>query len=101
MELIKKIKSAEKEAQELIEQGRAGVVKDAEDGRLSRVKAMSEAEQERKKGISGAVESARAEGLAEVKELKKQAEKDCAALRSEAVGKVDKASKKVMDYLKG
>jgi vacuolar-type H+-ATPase subunit H len=101
MELIKKIKSAEKEAEELIEQGRAGAVKDAEEGRLSRVKVMSEAEQERKKGISGAVESARAEGLAEVKELKKQAEKDCAALRSETAGKVDKASKKVMDYLKG
>jgi V/A-type H+-transporting ATPase subunit G/H len=101
MELIKKIKSAEKEAQELIEQARAGAVKDAEEGRLHRVKAMSEAELERKKGISGAVESARAEGLAEVKELKKQAEKDRGALRSEAAGKVDKAAKKVMDYLKG
>ena len=101
MELIKKIKSAEKEAQELIEQAGAGSVKDAEDGRLHRVKAMSEGEQERKKAISGAVESARAEGLGEVKELKKQAEKDRGALRSEATGKVDNAAKKVMDYLKG
>ena len=101
MELIKKIKSAEKEAQEFIEQAGAGAVKDAEEGRLYRVKAMSEAEQERKKAISGAVESARTEGLGEVKELKKQAEKDRAELCSEAVGKVDKAAKKVMDYLKG
>jgi F0F1-type ATP synthase membrane subunit b/b' len=51
--------------------------------------------------ISGTVESARAEGLGEIKELKKQAEKDRGALRSEAAGKVDNAAQKVMDYLKG
>ncbi len=48
MELIKKIKQSEAQAQEVIEQAKAEAAKQAEKGRDNRLAAMTEAEQQRK-----------------------------------------------------
>ena len=48
MELIKKIRQAEAQAQEIIEQAKAGAAGKTEDGRKNRRRLLAEAEQERK-----------------------------------------------------
>ena len=101
MELIKKIKQTEKQAQEIIDQAKAEVVKQAEKGRESRLEALEKAEQEREKVTEAAVAAAEAEGLAEVKNLKSQAEKDRQGLRDKVSSKMAKATTKVIDCLKG
>jgi V/A-type H+-transporting ATPase subunit G/H len=101
MELIKKIKESEKQAQEIIEEAKAEGAKNAEESRSRKVEILAEAEQERKKAIESAVSAAETEGLKEIKELKKQAEKDRQQLRDETSSKTADATEKVMDYLRG
>jgi V/A-type H+-transporting ATPase subunit G/H len=101
MELIKKIKQAEAQAQEIIEQAKADAVKQSEEGRKNRLRLLAEAEQQRKKAIEAAVTAAQSQGLAEVEKLKAQAEKKQQLLREKTSGKMGPAVKKVMDYLRG
>ncbi len=101
MELIKKIKAAETQAQQIIEQAKSEAAKQAEQGRLGRNQQLEQAEQERKKAIEKALSAAESEGLAEVGELKTKAEKTCEHLRKKTAGKTVSAVAKVMDYLKG
>jgi vacuolar-type H+-ATPase subunit H len=49
MELIKQIKQAEAQAQEIIEKARTDAVKQADEGRRKRQAAIDQAEQERRK----------------------------------------------------
>ena len=100
MELIKQIKQAEAKAQEIIEQAKANAAKQAEEVRASRLQALAEAEQERKKTTEAAVAAAEAQSLAEVENLKAQAENDRQQLRDKANTKMPAAVAKVMDYLK-
>jgi len=100
MELIKKIKQAEAKAQDVIEQAKADAAQQAEKGRTSRLKASEEAEQQREKAVEAAVAAAQTEGLAEVENLKAQAENDRQQLRDKANTKMPAAVAKVMDYLK-
>jgi len=99
MELIKKIKQAEQQAQEIIEQAKAGAARLAEKGREERRAAVTEAEQQRKKATEAAVAEARSEGLAEVENLKMQAEKQRQELHDKAGGRLAAAVARVMDYL--
>jgi vacuolar-type H+-ATPase subunit H len=101
MELVKKIRQTEAQAQKIIEQAKAGAVEKAEDGRKNRNRLLAEAEQARKKAIEAAVAAAQSQGIAEAEKLKTQAGKKQQQLREKATAKMDLAVKKVMDYLKG
>jgi V/A-type H+-transporting ATPase subunit G/H len=101
MELIKKIKQAEAQAQEIIEQAKAEAAGQTEEGRKNRRRLLAEAEQERKKAIEAAVAASQSEGLAEIEKLKTQAGKKQQQLQDKAAGKMAPAVTKVMDYLRG
>ena len=99
MELIKKIKQAEQQAQEVIEQAKAGAAKLAEKGRENRLAAVTEAERQRKKAAEAAVAQARSQGLAEIENLKMQAEKQRQELHDKAGRRLAAAVARVIDYL--
>jgi len=99
MELIKKIKQAEQQAQEIIEQAKADAAKQAEKGRENRLAAVTEAERQRKKATEAAIAQARSQGLAEIENLKMQAEKQRQELHDKAGSKLAAAVARVMDYL--
>jgi len=101
MELIKKIKQAEADAQDIIDQAKARAVQRAEESRKGRLAAQAEAEQERKKAIEGAVAAARSQGRAEAANLKAEAETERQKLRQQTEGKMPAAVETVMNYLKG
>lgn len=101
MELIKKIRQSEAQAQEIIEQAKADAAAHAEQGRENRLEALAQAEQERKKAIEAAVAAAEKEGLAEIENLKTQAGKNHQQLREKIDSKMAKAVAKVTDYLRG
>ncbi len=100
MELIKKIKQAEAQAQEIIEQAKADTSRQAEKGRENRLEALAKAEHGRKEATEAAVAVAQSEGLAEIENLKSQAERDRQELRDKVKAKMAGAVAKVMDYLK-
>ncbi|MCK4886292.1 MAG: hypothetical protein KAS96_02830 [Planctomycetes bacterium] len=101
MELIKKIKEAEKQAQEIIEQSKADVLKKAESDKKVYQQSMDEAGAARRQAIADAEESAKQQGLAEVEELKSQAAASRQELRSRAEGRTVSAADKVVSSLKG
>ena len=101
MELIKKIKQTEAEAQEIVERARAEAASRAEQGREGRGQVLERAEQQRKRTIKAAVVRAESEGLAEVQQLKAQAVEDRKQLRDKVNPRIGPAVAKVMDYLKG
>jgi len=101
MELIKKIKETEAQAQQIIEQAGADAVSRAEKMREDQRVALAQAEQERKKAVEAAVAKAQSQGLEETEKLKAQAEKDRRQLRDKANAKMPAAVARVMDYLKG
>ena len=101
MELIKKIKQAEVEAQEIVEQAGVEAAQLAEKGRSNCLQVLAEAEQERKKAIEAAVAAAQSQGLAETEQLKAQAETRRQELRDKTAGKMAGAAANVMDYLRG
>ena len=101
MELIKQIKDAEAQSQEIIEQARTQAVKDAQEYQLKRAESLAGSEQERKKAVAIAVSAAEEQALAEVEGLKAQAEKGRQQLRGQVAGRMDGAAQKAVDYLKG
>ena len=100
MELIKKIKETEVEAQEIIDRAKADAAKDAQEGRARRFSALAEAEQKRRKTIESAVAAARSQGLAEAQRLKEQAEKNRQQLRERTEDRISAAATKVVSFLK-
>ena len=101
MELIKKIKEAEADAQEIIDRAKADAARAADEGRSKRLAALAEAEQQRKKTIESAVSTARSQGLAETQRLGEQAAKQRQQLRQKTESKMSAAVTKVVSYLKG
>jgi len=101
MELIKKIKQAEAQAQEIIEQAKTKAAADAEEARKKRAAAQAEAEQARRKAIDAAVAEARSQGQGEAANLKVDAEARRDKLRQETQGKTGPAVDRVMNYLRG
>ena len=101
MELIKKIKEAEAQAQEIIEQAGIQATEQAEKGRENWQHALIDAEQHRKKATEASIAEAQARGRAEVDKLKSQAEKQRQELRDKTGSKTATATAKVMDYLRG
>ena len=101
MELIKQIKQAETQAQEIIDQAKAQTIKEAELARQKRQQAIAQAETERKEAITSALERARAEGQKQLEGLKAQADDAQRKLRNETEKKMAGAVDKVLHYLKG
>ena len=101
MELIKKIKETEAQAQEIIEKAKADAATQAEKTREDHRQALEQAERERKKAIDAAVGEAQSQGLQEAEQLKARAENDRRQLRDKANAKMPPAVAKVMDYLRG
>ena len=101
MELIKRIKKAEAQAQEVIEQARIEVAEQVEKGRENRRQALMDAEQHRKKATETAIAEAQARGSAEVDKLKSQAENERQELRNKTGSRMATAAAKVTDYLRG
>jgi len=101
MELIKKIKQTEEQGREIIEQAKAQAAKQAEQNRQKRLELMAAAERNRKNAIEQSIAKAQTEGLAEIEELKNQAQNSRRQLRESVSGKTAPAVQKVMDYLKG
>jgi vacuolar-type H+-ATPase subunit H len=101
MELIKKIKQAETQAQEIIAQAGADAASQAEQGRMNRLEAMKQAQQERKAAIEAALAEAQTQGHAESKKLKAQAEERIRQLWEKTESRKTAAIEKVMQHLKG
>jgi len=101
MELIRKIKQAEAQAQEIIEQGKVEAAGQGEKGRENRHQALVKAEQQRKKATETAIAAAQSQGRAEAEKLEAQAENQRQELRDKTSSKMATAAAKVMDYLRG
>lgn len=101
MKLIKQIKEAEAQAGRIIEEAKAEAVQQAEQAKAAQRQALARAEQQRKEAIEKALAEATASALAEVENLKAQAEKDRHGLRRRADAKMSAAVEKIMDYLNG
>ncbi len=101
MELIKKIKQAETQAQQIVDKAKADAAELAEKQRQNHQQALEEIEHQRRKAIEAAVKKAQSEALAQVENLKAQAEKDHQKLHEKTDGKMASATAKVIDYLKG
>jgi V/A-type H+-transporting ATPase subunit G/H len=99
MELIKKIKQAEAQAQTIIEQAKTDAARQAEQARENCAKALAEAEQQRKKAIDAAVAAAGSQSAADVKDLRSEAEKQRRQLHDKANRRIPAAVAKVMDYV--
>jgi vacuolar-type H+-ATPase subunit H len=101
MELVKKIRQTEAQAQEIIKQAKVEAAGRAEEGRKNRRRLLAEAEQKRGKAVEAAVAAAQSQGLAEIEKLKTQAGEKQRQLRDKAARKMAPAATKVMDYLRG
>lgn len=99
MELIKKIKQTENQAQEIIEKAKAEAVQRIENDRANGQKLLVEAGQQRKKASEASVADAQSRGRAEVERLKTQSENQRRELRDKVSGKMAAAAGKVVDYL--
>lgn len=101
MELVKKIKEAEKQAGEIIAQAESATDTMAEQMLQDKEKVMNVAKQERAKAIQKAVEQAESQARSEVENLKAQAQQHREQLRKETELKIPMAVKKVTDFVKG
>ena len=101
MELIKKIKEAEKQAQQIIDKAKSEAAEQNEQFRQRQVQVLEEAEVARKEQTKAAVAEAEQKTKVELQDIQKQADKDRRQLQDKAMAKTDKAIEKVMDYLKG
>ena len=101
MELIKKIKQAEAQAQEIIKRAGGETANRAEEGRQNRLQAVEEAKRERKRAIEAAIAEAQSQGLAEIKQLKARAEKNRQKLRDKVDTKTAGAVAKLMEHING
>jgi len=99
MDLIKKIRQAETQAQQIVEQAKAAAASQAQKNRARRLEALAEAEQERKKATEVAVAAAKSQSLAEIRELKAGAQQKRRQLRDKVASKMATAVARVMDYL--
>jgi len=101
MELIKKIKETETQAQQIKDNAKAEAVQRVEEFQQRKRQSLDDAEQQRKKAIETAVAEAKTEGLEQAGQLKAQAKKDRQQLHDTTNSRINAAVASVMDYLKG
>lgn len=101
MEIIRKIKEAETQAKEIIENARHKAVKDSEVAKKEFADAMVKAEQDRKAAIEQAVHKAQAEANEEISKLNKDADRYCSELEQKTQSKINSTAEKVINLIKG
>lgn len=101
MELIKQIKEAEAQAKELVVQAKVDAAKLAEQAEIKQAKMRTEAETERKEAIGLAVVKGAEAGKAEIKDLKTHAQQQQQGMELHARARMDAATAKVMETLRG
>lgn len=101
MELIRKIKNAEEQARQIVEQAKVDAAKEADSARTQRNRLQVEAEQARTKAIDAAVSKAQTEAQSQVKSLQSQADSQRQELREATDGRKSAAVAKVLKYLRG
>ena len=101
MELIRRIKQAETQAQGIIEQAKADSARATEAARISHHKAIEQGEQNRMRAVESAVSAAESQAKVEVGRLKADAERKLKELRDKATGRKQSAVVKVVTHIKG
>jgi V/A-type H+-transporting ATPase subunit G/H len=99
MELIKKIKQAEDQAQQIIEQAKAQTARQAEESRQRRRQIEEAAQLQRKKATAEAVAQAEVQAKQEAENLKARAQGQRQELHNKADSKMAGAVAKVMNHL--
>ncbi|AQQ08679.1 hypothetical protein L21SP3_00468 [Sedimentisphaera cyanobacteriorum] len=92
MELIKKIKDAEKKAEEIEAKARADAEGEMKKAEAERKKKLSDAESSRKQKIDKAVKDARSEGYVEADAIDKNSKSQCSELENVSQSSVEAAS---------
>ena len=100
MELIKKIKETEAEAQRLIEQAKTDAAEALSKSRQSEQQAIEQAERDRKKAIDSAIAAGQKQGQAEAQVLKAEGNKKREQLRDKAKSQMNAAVSKVLEHLR-
>lgn len=100
MELIKQIKQAEAQGQQIIDKANTDAADLAEKAKQNQSRQLAEAEKQRAEAIQKAVEDAQADAAAEIEKLKDHAQQNRSKLRDSATAKMPQAVTKVMEYLK-
>ena len=101
MELIKKIKETEVQAQQIIAKAKTDAVSAAGQWKQKKRQNLEKYEQDRRKAIEEAVVQAEKQGQADVGKLKDDARKQREDLRQSTASKIDNAVNKVVTYIKG
>jgi len=101
MEIIRKIKQAETQAKEIIENAKQKAVKDSEWAKKEFADSMAKAEQNRKKAVEQALNKAQADANNEVSKLNNEAEKYCIELEQKTQSKINSSADKVIDLVRG
>ena len=100
MELVKKIKEAEAQAEQIVAQANADAVKQAEGLKILQQQRLCEAEQQRKKITEEAISRAKSQGQKKAEELKAQADRQKNQLVKNSKDKLPQAIASVTDYIK-
>ncbi len=100
MELIKKIKQAESEAQQIVEQAKKDAAESAHKAKQAEQEALEQAQRDRKKAIDSAVEEGQKQGQAEAAGLKVEGQNKREQLRDKATAQMNAAVASVMEYLR-
>ncbi len=100
MELIKKIKEAETEAQRIIEQAKAESAEATLKARQAEQDVLEQAEHDRKKAIDSAIAAGQKQGQAEAQNLKAEGQKKREQIRAKAQTQINAAVSKVVEYLR-
>jgi len=100
MELIKRIKEAESEAQRIIEQAKADSAASAQQAKLAGQNMLSQAEHDRKKAIESTVAAARSQGQAEGGLLRAEGHKQRQQMRARTNSRMDAAVASIIEYLR-
>jgi vacuolar-type H+-ATPase subunit H len=101
MELIKKIKDAEKQSSEIINAAKAGAAKQAEEFRKVKTGKLEQAQSARKKAIDQAIIAAETEGKKKVEKLHSEAKQQREHLKESVSPKIPPAVNKIMEHLSG
>lgn len=100
MELIKRIKEAESEAQRIIEQAKADSAASAQQGKLAGQKMLAQAEHDRRKAIEFAVAAMRSQGQAEGGILRAEGHKQRQQMHTRTNSRTDAAVASIIEYLR-
>ena len=97
MELVKKIKETERQAQAIIQQAKKESIRRADEWKEKKTQLLGQAEAERKKTIEETAAKARQQATEEIKVLKEAAENKRLELQKKASAKKENAIRKILE----